>query len=75
MDETDFDLAFEKTEFEREEAIRRILSQLPDEGPALDEDGNRLCVDCEELIPFKRLALVPQAVRCVECQAIAERPW
>jgi|SRR5450830_51365 len=31
-----------------------------------------LCIDCQEAIPFERLQLQPQALRCVTCQTIHE---
>lgn len=39
--------------------------------PAATGDG--FCPDCGEPIPPARLAAQPGAVRCVECQALAER--
>ena len=32
-----------------------------------------LCVDCQEAIPFERLQIEPQALRCARCQALHER--
>jgi RNA polymerase-binding transcription factor DksA len=32
-----------------------------------------LCVDCEVAIPFDRLRLEPQALRCTDCQTLHER--
>jgi RNA polymerase-binding transcription factor DksA len=32
-----------------------------------------LCVDCHGAIPFERLRLEPQALRCVACQSFNER--
>jgi DnaK suppressor protein len=76
MDEINFDFALQQTEIEREDAIRRILNrQLEEEEPVFNDAGDRICFDCEVLIPPKRVELVPHAVRCVECQSIAERPW
>jgi RNA polymerase-binding transcription factor DksA len=31
------------------------------------------CVECHEAIPFERLQLEPQALRCAACQALQER--
>ena len=31
-----------------------------------------LCVDCHSNIPFKRLMVEPQAVRCIACQTLQE---
>lgn len=73
MDEINFDVALERTEIDREEAIQRILSGALKEEPILDDKGNRICYDCEVVIPAKRVEVVPHAVRCVECQSIAEK--
>jgi DnaK suppressor protein len=32
-----------------------------------------MCVDCHESIPYERLEVEPQALRCVACQALQER--
>ena len=32
-----------------------------------------LCIDCEVAIPYERLLLEPQALRCAECQALHEQ--
>lgn len=32
-----------------------------------------VCVDCHETIPFERLQLEPQALRCAACQTLHER--
>ncbi len=42
------------------------------ETPDTDEAGNRVCLDCEIIIPAKRLEVYPQAVRCVDCQEVVE---
>lgn len=39
----------------------------------LSRDGLRLCLGCGEPIQARRLAALPGAVRCVACQADAER--
>jgi DnaK suppressor protein len=31
------------------------------------------CIDCGEPVPFGRLELEPQALRCVACEAVLER--
>lgn len=33
---------------------------------------HRFCFDCEQPIPAERLASIPSAKRCVECQALFE---
>lgn len=32
-----------------------------------------LCIDCQAPIPFDRLQLEPQALRCIACQTLHER--
>jgi DnaK suppressor protein len=32
-----------------------------------------LCIDCQAAIPFERLRLEPQALRCTACQTLHER--
>ena len=32
-----------------------------------------LCIDCQVAIPFDRLRLAPQALRCAACQTLHER--
>jgi phage/conjugal plasmid C-4 type zinc finger TraR family protein len=44
--------------------------QSPAETPA---PGERACADCGRPIPAERLAILPHATRCVQCQAIFER--
>jgi phage/conjugal plasmid C-4 type zinc finger TraR family protein len=34
--------------------------------------ANRRCFDCDEPIAAERIALVPWAVRCIDCQLEAE---
>lgn len=40
---------------------------------ALDVPGNALCADCAEPIPEARRIALPSAIRCIGCQAWAER--
>ena len=35
--------------------------------------GYGLCIDCQTAIPFERLRLEPQALRCAACQTLHER--
>lgn len=58
---------------ERAEALRRAR-QPAAETPRIDALGHRLCVDCAEPIGSLRLAAVPNAVRCTECQ-IRREHW
>jgi len=55
----------------RETALRALAKEgrgAPTENP-LELDGVRCCLDCEAPIPLTRLELVPNGVRCTECQA------
>jgi len=45
---------------------RRIFS-LKESLKLIDSDSFGLCVDCEEYIPPKRLMLIPDAKKCIEC--------
>jgi len=36
-------------------------------------DSARRCMDCDAVIPAERLAAVPDATRCIECQKDIER--
>jgi DnaK suppressor protein len=48
------------------EAIRSALQRI-------HGDGYGLCNDCQAAIPFERLRVEPQALRCADCQARHER--
>lgn len=39
----------------------------------LQDDHFGICVDCAQAIPFERLCVEPQSLRCVACAAIFER--
>ncbi len=43
------------------------------EAAGLGRRGSGICADCNEEIPAARRRALPSAVRCVECQAWAER--
>ncbi|WP_311567255.1 TraR/DksA C4-type zinc finger protein [Photobacterium arenosum] len=44
----------------------------PAEQPDQDENGNRYCLSCGVLIPPQRVAVVPDCVRCIDCQQLKE---
>lgn len=54
----------------RETALER-QARAPAEAPEIDEEGNRRCLDCDVIIPPKRVELI-NAVRCVHCQSRRE---
>jgi DnaK suppressor protein len=39
----------------------------------LHDDNFGICVDCTQAIPFARLLIEPEALRCVACASIFER--
>ncbi|AZQ10146.1 TraR/DksA C4-type zinc finger protein [Shewanella khirikhana] len=67
-----FEQAQEAEQKFREQAIAR-QRQRETEAPDEDDEGNRYCLGCGELVVQLRLAACPDAVRCVECQSAKER--
>ncbi len=57
-------------EAERKRNVMAILSQVDDD-PIFNDAGIRVCVDCESVIPKRRVESI-NAVRCVECARIDE---
>ncbi len=49
------------------------FSALRDALERVHGDGYGLCIDCNVAIPFERLLLEPQALRCTACQTLYER--
>lgn len=70
MDESVYEQAQRLTERTTEAAIEAARA-IPQEVP-IEEDGLRFCLDCYKVIPPLRLAVVPHAVRCVDCQEVSE---
>jgi DnaK suppressor protein len=64
---------------ERDLAIRNVdrestlLRQVKAALHRIHNGGFGACLDCEEAISPKRLAAVPWATRCIQCQEIADR--
>ena len=56
------------------DADARSLSHVVDALHRLHTGSYGVCVDCEEPIDPQRLAIVPEAARCVRCAGLAERP-
>ena len=46
----------------------RQLRQLEHCAAVIESQSHSRCIDCEEEIPLRRLAIQPAAVRCVDCQ-------
>jgi DnaK suppressor protein len=64
---------------ERDLAIRNVdrdsalLRQVKAALQRIHDGGFGTCIDCEYAISPKRLAAVPWATRCIQCQEAAER--
>jgi len=43
------------------------LKKLENTLGRIDDDEYGICCDCEEPIAFKRLLLLPESLRCVQC--------
>ncbi|MFN0172694.1 MAG: TraR/DksA family transcriptional regulator [Bryobacteraceae bacterium] len=57
---------------DRESNLRRqVLAALQ----RIHDGSFGTCIDCELGISPKRLAAVPWAVRCIQCQEAADRDW
>lgn len=68
-----FDLAQEIEQRQRDEALK-AHAEKPRGGPhKYDDEGRRICFDCKERLPQKRLRANPHASRCVECQETKEQ--
>jgi len=65
--------------YTREELVTdelELANQIDEIEDALDriaKDQYGLCVECGRGIPAERIAAIPQAARCIDCQRRAER--
>jgi DnaK suppressor protein len=50
-----------------------LLRQVKAALRRIRDDSFGTCLDCEETISPKRLAAVPWATRCIQCQEAADR--
>lgn len=62
----DVELAERRVELERAESIRRVQTSL-------SATGSSICVGCGEDIDPERIAALPSARRCIECEKRLER--
>jgi DnaK suppressor protein len=60
------DFAVSERDAQRLVALRRAQSRL-------NEAEFGRCIDCGDDIPFERLRIEPEALRCVECESTHER--
>ena len=67
------DAASELEQWHRDQALAAARQpQPPGEAPRTRR-GKRLCLDCDQAIDKRRLAIVPAAARCAECQAYHDK--
>lgn len=69
MDKADIAIDLESTY--REAALSEALHTRTSI-KQLIRDGEVVCIDCEEPIPKQRLAVCPNAARCMDCQDYQE---
>jgi len=55
------------------ERDQRELGEIAAALERLDSDDYGLCAECGEPIPWERLSVLPQALRCVDCESRVER--
>lgn len=71
------DIADKASEHESQWLARSLAAQqakaMQGQRPDDASEGERLCMDCEDVIPKARVNANPCALRCVECQGVAER--
>ena len=48
-------------------SARSRLTRLENALKRIDSDDYGICAHCDEPIPFKRLLLMPEVIRCVHC--------
>lgn len=64
-------------EMEHRELSLEATQAAPDKNPGeqqhVDKQGRVLCLDCDDVIPIKRLVAKPDAVRCIYCKEDWER--
>ena len=66
----DMDVAQEREQLDRELALQAMRSRLASDDAG---SGNGVCEGCGEEIDPRRLAAMPHASRCVECQQQLEK--
>lgn len=56
---------------EERERILNARKNATREQPDVDDDGNRVCLDCGDIIPLQRVIAV-DAVTCIGCQQLRD---
>jgi len=70
------DRANELAEWHRALALEKALKKRPAFSAVFEEiDGVQvqLCAECDEPIPTRRIEALPNAVLCIDCQALWEK--
>ncbi len=62
------DLAAPVEQRQRDDALANQAALNAAHETPFEIDGKRVCLDCYDPIPARRLKACPHAVRCVECQ-------
>ncbi len=62
-----------EVEWNQYSALQKELSEIEAAKTRLANGSYGWCEDCGELIPEKRLKLLPAVRRCIECQARSEK--
>ncbi len=66
MDDADSAKDYEMKD--RKAALSAALHRTPLPEQRRNDEGDVICLDCEQLIEEARLAVRPEAVRCIECK-------
>jgi DnaK suppressor protein len=64
--EREVDITLSQIDLQELAAIRNAQQRI-------DDEDYGICVDCRQAIPFARLSIEPQALRCVVCESTHER--
>ncbi len=67
-----FDRASELEQHDRDAALAKQQRQSHQNETAFERHGSRYCLTCHCAIAPDRLAVLPAAVRCVDCQQLQE---
>lgn len=49
------------------QSAKNRLSRLQSALNRIDDDHFGICIECEEPIPVKRLMIIPESLKCVQC--------
>jgi len=68
-------LSVDAADYAQEREGEFLADRLAEQARAagLGARGQDICADCHDEIPAERRAAMPSAIRCINCQAWAER--